>query len=293
MRSVPEGIQLDLHVHYGFVWLHAPGVIPDDLDATRAGQRNGICGAALAGVLSMMTGLHTGTVPFGISLTELEPPLEPGWEDVVEVDFEPEDTEVVLSTFDHFETIVLPQLGTYRARYCASGMDQARDQDTRQGGDEIIDRYLLALWPALPAGEDVVRQTSQQAAYWAQLAQETPAPVVLTEAERKAAEQAERDESRKQDELQLECMETLRWRGVEPTPEMRVVGPMIANVGERDYALAQLVAEATDEVRRRIAAWAAVEICDQARGDYGSFSGTHSDGLSRTHLMVCGVSRTV
>ena len=216
----------------------------------------------------MMTGLHTGTIPFDISLTELAPPLEPGWEDVVEVDFEPEDTEVVLSTFDHSETIVLPELGTYRARYCATGMDQARDQDTRHDGEEVTDRYLLALWPAPPAGENVVRQTSEQAAYWAQVAQETPAPVVLSEVEQAALEQAAAEladrEGRRQDKQRRSLMEARHWRGVEPTPEMRGVGPAIAGVAEHDYALAQLIAQATNEVRRRIAEWAALEICERA-----------------------------
>lgn len=265
MPSMSGAIDLDLHVHYGFVWLHSSDLIPDDLGGTRAGQRNGICGAAQAGVLSMMTGLHTGTVPFRVSLTELEPPLDPGWEEVVEVDFEPEDTELVLATFNDFVQILLPCLGTYRARYCASGMDQAREQDTRLDGDDVTDRYLLALWPATPSGEKVVRQASQQAAYWAQVAQETPAPAIPTEAERTAAEQADRDERLKEEQLESERTEMLRWRGVEPTSEMRDIGPVIVNVAQRDFALAQRVASETDEVRRWIATWAARQICDRAR----------------------------
>ncbi len=47
----------DMPVHYGFVDLAGEDDWPDLTDA-RAGQRNGLCGATIPGVLSMITGLH-------------------------------------------------------------------------------------------------------------------------------------------------------------------------------------------------------------------------------------------
>ena len=255
------GVDFDLHVHYGFVWLAAPGVLRDDLIGARAGQRNGICGAAYPGVLSMLTGLHTGVVPFRVEVWDSEPPLDDGWEDVVEVDFEAPETELILSPFQGAETIVLPAAGSYRARYCASGMDAAAEQDTRLDSDEVTDRYLLALWPAAPAGERVARQTSARAAYWAQVAAKTPLPVPptaeeLAEAERVGREARARDAAKRERQ-----MDAVHWRGVDPTPEMRLVGPRIAGVAASDFELAQLIATATDEGRRLLALWAVEQVC--------------------------------
>ncbi|WP_433733954.1 hypothetical protein ACQP0C_17585 [Nocardia sp. CA-129566] len=54
----------------------------------------------------------------------------------------------------------------YRVRYCAQGMDQARQKDTRLDDEPLLDRYLLQFWPALPEPDRVVRQTSEIAASW-------------------------------------------------------------------------------------------------------------------------------
>jgi hypothetical protein len=39
-------------------------------------------------------------------------------------------------------------------------------KDTVLEDDEILDRYLLQFWPADPAPDAVVRQSSDIAAYW-------------------------------------------------------------------------------------------------------------------------------
>jgi hypothetical protein len=53
----------------------------------------------------------------------------------------------------------------YRVRYCATGMDQAREKDTRVDGPRL-DSYLLQFWPAPPAPDRVLKQTAAIAAYW-------------------------------------------------------------------------------------------------------------------------------
>lgn len=74
----------DVEVHYGFLALK-PATAAADPAAGRAGQLNGLCGAAEPGCLSMVTGLHTGGVPVRIEAHDEEPPVGAEWEEVVEV----------------------------------------------------------------------------------------------------------------------------------------------------------------------------------------------------------------
>lgn len=78
-----------------------------------------------------------------------------------------------------------------RARYCGWGMDQARQADTILAGEPELDRYLLQFWPASPAPDQVLKQTSANAAYWHRYAQELPPPPSAEEKARMAG-QAER-----------------------------------------------------------------------------------------------------
>ncbi|OJF11420.1 hypothetical protein [Couchioplanes caeruleus] len=165
----------EVPVHYGFIWVSASEEDLPDLMETRAGQRNGLCGAAVPGVLSLVTGLHTGRVPLTVQWHDTAPKLDPVWEDVVEVSFTAEQCDLGLSSFQDGFDLTLPAAGSLRARFCGTGMDAAHEQDTLMG-EPTIDRYLLALWPAAPAPDEVVRQTSAIAAYWHQSAQDLPLP---------------------------------------------------------------------------------------------------------------------
>lgn len=179
-------VEQELRVHYGFVWLRPePGPRDDlgeDLVRARGGQANGLCGAAYPGVLSMVTGTHTGLVPLRVETHGSQPPPPEGWEDVVEVDLEVEDVDgtgaapTQLSSFDVVLRVRLPA-GRLRARWCAFGMDAGRDLDTRTA-DPATERYLLQLWPTPggPAGDVVVRAGSALAAYWHGVARATPPP---------------------------------------------------------------------------------------------------------------------
>ena len=68
------------------------------------------------------------------------------------------------------------QTSTYRVRYSATGMDRARRRDTLLAGEPLLDRYLLQLWPAPPAPDSVIRETSRCAAYWHAHARTLPSP---------------------------------------------------------------------------------------------------------------------
>lgn len=163
----------DVPVHYGFMFLTGGDEYPD-LGDTWAGQQNGLAGAATPGVLSMITGLHTGRVPLRIEWHATAP--EPGadWEEIVDVPFAPPSVDMCVQSFQDSFEIRLPDTGLLRARYCAAGMDAARDADTVMSEEPTVDRYLLQLWPDEEAAETIVRQTSAIAAYWHGVARETP-----------------------------------------------------------------------------------------------------------------------
>jgi hypothetical protein len=154
-----------IDVHYGFLFLAHPDVIAGE-EFGREGQANGLCGAAVPGLLSMTTGLHTGEVPVRIEWHADEPPLDDSWEETVEVPYDAPATDLVLSAFEDFRDVSLPRAGPHRARFSASGMDGGNELDTPDEGEAAPDRYLLQLWPAPPAPDRVVKQTSKIAAYW-------------------------------------------------------------------------------------------------------------------------------
>ncbi|WP_431970060.1 hypothetical protein [Nocardia sp. bgisy134] len=132
-----------------------------------AGQNSGLCGAAVPGALFLHTGLHTGDVGFTVEVRGQAPPLDPAWEDVVEVSFYPLSDRSFLVQWageDSWELDLKEGLD-YRVRYCAQGMDQAREKDVRLDDEPLQDRYLLQFWPAPPEPDRIVRQTSQDAAY--------------------------------------------------------------------------------------------------------------------------------
>lgn len=153
-------------VHYGFMFLSAGSEPSDDLNGTRAGQRNGLLGAQAPNQLSMMTGLHTGEVPFRIEWHPDQPDVDGSWQDVVEASVEFTEAGALLSSFDEFVGIELPTTGWYRARYCASGMDEGRELDTPEEDESAPDRYLLQLWLAPQTPDEVTVRGSQSAEYW-------------------------------------------------------------------------------------------------------------------------------
>ncbi len=168
---------------YGQFYLHSggDGLGPDMIEAF-AGQSNGLCGAGCPGELFLMIGPHTAEVPMRIEVHDEPPPVDDSWEDVVETSFIPVSPELWLASCmgEGHEVADLPAVGVYRARYSAAGMDAARIAEVEQvdsdGAAEPVDRYLLQLWPAPPAPDRVVRQTSDNAAHHHDWARTLPPP---------------------------------------------------------------------------------------------------------------------
>lgn len=157
----------EVGVSYGQIYVEsAPGSPTPRMYEAFAGQSSGLCGAAVPGALFLRTGLHTGDVGFTVEVCGQAPSLDPAWEDVVEVSFYPVSDQSFLVEWageDSWELDLKEGLD-YRVRYCAQGMDKAREKDVRLDDEPVVDRYLLQFWPAPPEPDRVVRQTSQNAA---------------------------------------------------------------------------------------------------------------------------------
>lgn len=234
----------ELLVHYAFIHLSPP---EDELDVLmlRGGQVNGLVAAAQPGVLSLVTGTHTGAVPLVVEAVDGAPPLDDRWEDVVEVSFTTPTRHLWLSTFDEGAEVVLPATGTYRVRYCAVGMDRAHQADARSPDESEVDRYLLQLWPAPAAPDEVVRLGSEAAAYWHAEARKTapppPPPTPPTPDELAARRRAEAEERERAERVAVEQHELWLWGGRPPDDQLRHLGPSVAQLARADRDLVDAV----------------------------------------------------
>ncbi|GAA4608884.1 hypothetical protein BJY16_007059 [Actinoplanes octamycinicus] len=132
------------------------------------GQSNGLCGAAVAGMLSFTTAKHTGSVPVRVELHDAEPTVDSAWDEVVEVSFIPRGADVQVQWDDSDGMPLAVESRPYRVRYCA--LNFVHDDEVEDAGD----RYLIQFWPASPKPDHIVRQTSDAAAYWHQVARRRP-----------------------------------------------------------------------------------------------------------------------
>lgn len=133
-----------------------------DCAAAFARQVNGLLGAALAGALVLTTGAAVGDVQVRVVLHGGEPPLQPGWQDVVEASFVPTGAEVIFTTLA-FTTSCLFTLPAPSYRACWSGCGMGDDYDGAVGPqDAVVNVFELALWPAPTAPDAVLRAESER-----------------------------------------------------------------------------------------------------------------------------------
>ncbi|HET6705559.1 hypothetical protein [Amycolatopsis sp.] len=250
MRTVVHG---DVHVHYGQIYVHDEAGEPFDGDLTAcfAGQRNGLCGAAVPGTLFLITGLHTGEVGFTAEVHSAEPP-DDGGEDVVEASFHAEGrTLLVTWGGEDWWDLELPP-GDYRVRYRGTAMDAGRDRDTRRDGEPRLDSYVLQFWPAPPAADVVVRETSAIAAYWHGFARDLPPPPTDEElaARWEARQRAEEEARAKARHEQL----LREWGGVLPAAPILALPPgSLREFAKVDRELVGAAIAAGPDVRRALA----------------------------------------
>jgi hypothetical protein len=156
-----------LHVHYAQAYILSGDSEVPDLEEAFRGQVNGLCGTAVTGSMFLITGLHTGHVGFTVDVSRSPPELDRSWEEIVETPFLVPALPVALYEWGEAVGHSLPLAeGQYRARYSTRNMQAGNDQDTLVGDAPVIDEYLVQLWPAPAAPDQVIRQTSEVAAYW-------------------------------------------------------------------------------------------------------------------------------
>lgn len=135
------------------------------LDEFFTGQSNGWVGAGVSG------SLYVGLANWSGSRVRMElhssiPDLGT-WEDIVEVSVVfPSGSGIRWESWggESGGVLALPP-ATYRVRVSADGRDAAARHDRRS--EQPVDSYLIELWPAALAEDDVVvRTTSEDAAYW-------------------------------------------------------------------------------------------------------------------------------
>ncbi|MEU9990986.1 hypothetical protein AB0E10_30160 [Streptomyces sp. NPDC048045] len=261
MRRQVEG---EVDVHYGQIYVETD---PDhwglDLAEAFAGQSSGLCGAAVPGALWLTTGLHTGHVGFTVEVHEEAPPLDAGWEDVVEVSFRPVSAGGALVEWGGGGVWDLDLDETdYRVRYSAKGMDEAGQQDTLLEEEAQLDCYLLQFWPAPPAPDRVLEQTSETAAYWHDYARRLPPPP--TPAERAEAERLARLAEEQAEEERRLALERWEWGGRLPSRALRCVDGNVRGVLDFDPDLVHAIDAAGPEVQREVAVLAARRACEAA-----------------------------
>ena len=236
----------EVDVHYRFINVHHVLRDPDwEIGEEYRGQANGLCGAAVPGLLSLVTGLHTGEVGFTVELHAAEPPLDDAWEEIVEVSFTTVQKRMGLHGFQSQYEFGLPE-GDYRVRYCARGMDEGQDEDTLVDGDPV-DFYLLQFWPGRIGGDSILRQTSRAAAYWHRAHRGRPLPP----AEQHAEEQCLADEQ--------EQYFRSKFGGRIPNARLRALDSYLAGMLAIDRDLLMTLSEVDDdEVLRNVARWSAL-----------------------------------
>ncbi|MFJ2627374.1 hypothetical protein ACIO6T_29175 [Streptomyces sp. NPDC087532] len=257
----------EVHVHYGQIYVESdPDSSGPDLDEAFAGQTAGLCGAAIPGALWLTTGLHTGDVGFTVEVHDRVPPLDPAWEDVVEVSFRPLSVDSALTEWAGEDAWELDlEMTDYRVRYCAQGMDRAFQQDTRLDEEPQVDRYLLQFWPALPEADRVLRQSAEIAAYWHDHARRQPSPATPAErAERAESECAAALAQERADRERELAFEQWEWGGRLPGQALREVGGNVCGLLEFDADLVHAIDAAGPGTQRTVALLAARRACEAA-----------------------------
>ncbi|BBH69684.1 hypothetical protein ACTI_63690 [Actinoplanes sp. OR16] len=232
-----------IRVHYGFLRLgDAHADLGDPREAMR-GQVNGLCGAAIPGILHLKTGPMSGDVQVRVELHTAEPVVADIWPDVVEAPFSTRAENLMLAAYDRQEGPVDLPPGNYRVRYCAGG-----------------DATLLQFWPATGA-DRIVKQSRDIGGYWHGVERQ-PA---LTRAE--LADRITGLRTRRAERLQDYAEDHLYdiWQGRVPDdPRLREAGWSAARLSQLDPDLVAALADAGDEQRRAVAAWAVERILGQA-----------------------------
>lgn len=142
------------------------------------GQVNGLCGAAVPGLLFCTTGTHYGRVGLRVEVLPEEPAQQPEYEEAVEASFRPSSARTWVQEWNGPTVCHVPlHQRWYRVRYSAHQFQAgvAAETDVERDFAVVIDRYLMQFWPETgPRPDEVVLQTSTLAAHWHDVAGRGP-----------------------------------------------------------------------------------------------------------------------
>lgn len=162
-------LDADLRVEYGQFYVRSDHEV-DPSGEVRDGQVNGLCGAAVPGLLFCTTATSYGRVGLRIEVLAAGPSPGPEHEEVVEVCFHPNSDSTWVQEWDGPTVCSIPlERRWYRLRYSAQQFQAAgeADSDPDRNYPAVIDSYLLQFWPEPgPRPDEVVRQSSTLAGYW-------------------------------------------------------------------------------------------------------------------------------
>lgn len=129
------------------------------------GQVNALCGAQTRTGLFLVTGLYMGMVPVDVDFFDSVPPLGDEWEEAVDASIELVAPQLTVLGWggESVHQVRVPRTGSYRVRYCATGMDAGRQSNALASVREAPDRYLLQFWPGPLGTDQILRQTSATA----------------------------------------------------------------------------------------------------------------------------------
>jgi len=242
-----------------------------DLGECFAGQRNGLCGAAVAGKLFLITGLHTGKVGFRVEVHDTMPPVEYSAEEVVEASYRPLGDATLTGWGGGGSWPLGLEQVSYRVRYSGWGMDAGHQAAPPMDDEPLVDRYLLQFWPAPPMPDRVVKETSRQAAYWHRFAREQPTPEELAERRRERARLAEE---------QRLAEEAAAWGGALPTEQLRRIR-FARELSELDRPLVDALVRTGPGTQRALARWVARRVCAEAGIDRDERTAAILDRMDR------------
>lgn len=240
-----------VEVAYSQMYIQGGTEFASDFELSFGGQRNGLCGAANPGMLFLITGLQYGSVPLQVELLTEEPAVDDNWEEVVEASFAPTSTVALSEWGGGGQVLRDVQPGSYRIRYCLSGMDAAHNPPEHGPAG---DRYRLQMWPAPPAPDLVVKQTSVEAVYAHRAIERIPTPP--TPEERAAAA---RHAQRIEDDANRNAMQRMndrRWGDRPPSDRQRAIRGNVLGIARLDRPLADALTELDGPTQRAIARWA-------------------------------------
>jgi hypothetical protein len=257
MRTLYSG---RVFAEYSQFYVTSDPVLGPDLDATFAGQTNGICGAAVQGFLLFLTGTHYGPIEVTVEIDGARPELDDTWEEIVEVSFTPASEEVHVVSWrpDGPPPFVLER-GDYRVRCSVSGMAEAVSADFDP--DRPVERCLLQLWPAPPAPDRVLEQTSVVAARNHERARQIPPPPPPPTPEELAELERQRQVEEENERLRLLARD---WGGRLPTERLLAVGGAAQTLCGLDLELVHALDGADPALQRVVARWAVHRVYDRA-----------------------------